>query len=152
MTRLPTPAGRAPALLAGVKRRRRIVHRPEEDFQTQCVRFARAAVQGIVIFHVTNEGRRSKIAGGKLKAAGLLAGVWDLVLVLPQGGIGFMEMKAKGRGLTPQQIDFRTDAEAWGAQFAQPRTLPEFEAVLREWYPRRVRATVLPTGVVRREV
>jgi len=69
-------------------------------------------------FHVGNGEYRTKIDGAKLKAMGLLPGVWDIILV-GQGGIFyFIEMKRPTptgelrkpieNKLTDDQVKFRT--------------------------------------------
>lgn len=63
------------------------------------------------IYHIPNEGKRSKIGGGALRAAGLKAGVPDLCLPVSRGcwNALYIEMK-KDRTCrcTQEQIDFQT--------------------------------------------
>jgi hypothetical protein len=56
-------------------------------------------------FAVPNGGLRSKAVAGKLKAEGTKAGVPDVVLPLPAGGMGalYIEMKSKNGGLNQAQ-------------------------------------------------
>ena len=48
-----------------------------------------------LLYHVPNEGKRTASAGGRLKAAGMRAGVPDLCLPVPRGGYHglYIEMK-----------------------------------------------------------
>jgi hypothetical protein len=141
----------AAAARATRKPRRR---RDEAVLQTACVDFYRKAIPHGIIFHIPNGEKRDKATAGRLKAMGVLAGVWDLGLVLPQGGIGFVEMKEPKKGaLTAEQLEFRDAGLEWGAQFAECRSIEEFEAILRAWYPReRLRASVLAQGMIKRDV
>ena len=64
---------------------------------------------GDYLFAVPNGGARSKATAGKLKAEGVKAGVWDLMLALPIGrtpGL-WIEMKAGRNNLTPEQRTWR---------------------------------------------
>ena len=58
-----------------------------------------------LLFHVPNGGHRSKATAGRLKAAGVKAGVPDLILLVPRGKYHGMvcELKARGGRLTPDQ-------------------------------------------------
>ena len=63
------------------------------------------------IYHITNEGKRSRIGGGALRSAGLKAGVQDLCLPVARGGWNalYIEMK-KDRSCkcTDEQLAFQT--------------------------------------------
>ena len=61
------------------------------------------------IHAIPNGGYRSKATGGRMKAEGLKAGVWDIFIPVQMGqhcGM-WIEMKAGKNKLTPEQIDFR---------------------------------------------
>jgi hypothetical protein len=65
------------------------------------------------LFAIPNGGQRSLKAGSKAKAEGMMAGVWDLFLAVPnhfnyQGGL-FIEMKAPKGKLTESQTAFQTE-------------------------------------------
>ena len=70
---------------------RRITARPEQGVQSAIVR--RLAYHGIVCAAVTNEGKRSVLAGAKAKGAGLIRGFPDLVAMQPPGRVAFLEVK-----------------------------------------------------------
>lgn len=57
------------------------------------------------LFHVPNGGHRSKATAGRLKAAGVKAGVPDLLLLVPRGRYHGMvcELKMPGGRLSPSQ-------------------------------------------------
>ena len=58
-----------------------------------------------IIFHIPMGGSRDAREGANLKTQGALAGVPDLCLVLPQGRIIWIEMKAEDGSLSKVQID-----------------------------------------------
>lgn len=63
------------------------------------------------IYHIPNEGKRSRMGGNELRAAGLKAGVPDLCLPVSRGGWNalYIEMK-KDRTCrcTKEQLNFQT--------------------------------------------
>lgn len=125
---------------------------PEEALQRSCIDFARVSVPHVVVFAVPNGGKRTKAEAGTLKAMGVLAGVYDLCVLLRQGGVGFIELKAPGKGTpsdrrSPEQIQFGIDADLWGAQLGCVDTIEDFERTLRAWLPHeRFRTTMLRDG------
>jgi hypothetical protein len=61
------------------------------------------------MFAIPNGGLRDRITAGKLKAAGVKAGVWDIFLPVAIGSYHglFIEMKVGKNTLTPEQQSFR---------------------------------------------
>lgn len=59
-----------------------------------------------LIFHVPNEGAKSKHEGAKLKSMGVIAGVPDLICVSPLFAI---ELKMPSGRLSPQQKDLHNN-------------------------------------------
>ena len=81
----------------------------EENEQTFLFRWA-AFAEGqypelSLMYHIPNEGKRSKATGGRLKAQGLKSGVPDVCLPTAHGGyIGlYIEMKVKPNRPTENQ-------------------------------------------------
>lgn len=77
---------------------------PDEEhrIQTACVRWFRLKYPHLFarLFAVPNGGRRDGVTGARLKAEGVLAGVADLILLVPNAGYHalLIEMKTpKGR-------------------------------------------------------
>lgn len=75
---------------------------------------------GDYLFAVPNGGARSKATAGILKAEGVKAGVWDLMMPLPVGGKHglWIEMKAGKNTLTPEQKAWREKMTALGYECA----------------------------------
>lgn len=88
----------------------------EADFQIGVVRFLRMA--GHFVFAVPNGGSRNIIEAANLKAQGVMAGVSDLILLLPNK-VYFIELKnpnGKGRQ-SPAQREFEDNVRAYGDEY-----------------------------------
>lgn len=88
----------------------------EADFQIGVVRFLRMA--GHFVFAVPNGGSRNIIEAANLKAQGVMAGVSDLILLLPKK-VYFIELKnpnGKGRQ-SPAQREFEDNVRAYGNEY-----------------------------------
>ena len=82
----------------------------ESTLQTTCVRWFRFQYPNLVIYAVPNGGSRNVREAQRLKAEGVLAGVADLVVLLPQGKSVYIEMKVKGNRQTDNQKEFQNKA------------------------------------------
>jgi hypothetical protein len=80
---------------------------------------------------VPNGEYRSKRTAGKLKAAGVRAGVADFHCTLRGGRTLWIELKTRDGRLSPAQKDFRREEEAIGAAYEVVRTLDELQDTLR---------------------
>lgn len=113
----------------------------EHNIQAACVRWFNLQwpqYRGL-LFAVPNGGARSKATAGKLKAEGVVAGVADLILLVPkcvkanddEGWYNTIfalciEMKtAKGRQ-SPEQKEWQAKVEEHGYKYAVCRSLEEF--------------------------
>lgn len=69
-----------------------------------------------LLYHVPNEGKRSRAAGGRLKAEGLKPGVPDLCLPVARGGFHglYIELKAQGGKVTANQEKWIAELTAQG--------------------------------------
>ena len=109
---------------------------PEHQLQCACVRWFRYAHADLspLLFAVPNGGRRDHITGARLKAEGVVAGVADLLLLVPsqQHHALCIEMKtAKGRQ-SPAQKEWQQHAEAHGYRYEVVRDFDTFERVVCE--------------------
>lgn len=102
----------------------------ESVLQTACVKWFRLQYPDLVIYAVPNGGSRNIREAQRLKAEGVLAGVADLVVLLPQGKSLYIEMKVKGNRQTQNQKDFQKIAETLGHTYAVCYTFEEFQKVV----------------------
>lgn len=89
----------------------------EANFQIGVVRILRMA--GHFVFAVPNGGSRNLREAVNLKAQGVLAGVSDLILLLPNRKVYFIELKnpnGKGRQ-SPAQREFEQNVRAMGHEY-----------------------------------
>jgi hypothetical protein len=113
--------------------RSRAIRRPEQAIQRAVVEHLRVrGVKGLVFFHVPNGGQRSQHEGAIFKSLGVLAGVSDLILV-HEGKIFAMEIKAPGGRATESQMAFLSDIDAAGAFTAMPEGIDAALQTLEAW-------------------
>jgi hypothetical protein len=91
-----------------------------------------AGVPGMVYFSVPNEGKRSPMLAGDLKAKGLRPGVSDLV-ILKDGMAYCLEVKAKGEKQSDKQIMFQADCIGAGVPYACVDNIDAAICTLRNW-------------------
>ena len=111
------------------------MNQEEHNIQCACVRwfgYAHPELRGL-LFAVPNGGARSKATAGMLKAEGVVAGVSDLILLLPycEHGVDVwhalcIEMKKKGGYQSPEQKEWQKKVEGHGYKYAVCHSLDEF--------------------------
>lgn len=84
----------------------------EHFFQVFAVNYLRR--NGIYCFAVPNGGKRDAKTGAYMKQEGQLAGVADLVILLPDGETVFVELKAGKNGQQESQRIFQKNVEKLG--------------------------------------
>ncbi|SEA59515.1 VRR-NUC domain-containing protein [Arachidicoccus rhizosphaerae] len=82
-----------------------------------------------MLFHVNNKARNA-IEGNKFKAMGVVKGVSDLVLVLPQGRILFIELKTPTGSQEAAQKEWQAKVQERGHNYIIIRSLEEFKALI----------------------
>ena len=97
----------------------------EAHRQAAIVRYVRAVAPHVRIWHVPNGGLRNKREAAKLRWTGLMAGVPDLTLMLPEGQTCFWEVKTPRRGLSEEQKNFRAAADELGHRFTVVRSIED---------------------------
>lgn len=117
MTALPSPA------LQPTERRRD--GNAEAQRQAAIVEYVRYVAPQVVVFHVPNGGLRSKSEAARLKWQGVLAGVFDLVLVLAEGRCAFWEVKTPAGRISPAQHAFIDQLDRRGHSWALVRSIDD---------------------------
>lgn len=88
---------------------------------------------GVRSRHVPNGGKRSIVAGHRLRQEGMVAGFPDLIVWMPGGRIAFMECKtAKGRLSEAQHREIQ-QLRKDGFAVAVVRSVDEAMAAVRAW-------------------
>ena len=119
------------------KRFRKVPAIDPSELQIQIAVGARLRLQcksGIIWYHVPNGEARDPRTGAKLKAMGVRPGVSDLEFVfqVPRPNL-YLELKARGRDLTPDQKIFRADVRALGHCYEMADTIDEAVRVLKQY-------------------
>lgn len=116
-----------------------MVQQKEENEQTFLFRWA-AFAEGqypelSLMYHIPNEGKRSKATGGRLKAQGLKPGVPDVCLPTAHGGyIGlYIEMKVKPNRPTENQKNWLRALRAAGHLTAVAYDWEEAKNLIEEY-------------------
>lgn len=125
-----------------LKRFNNSVRKPPSDeehrIQVSCVRWFRMKYPHLAarLFAVPNGGRRDGITGARLKEEGVLAGVADLILLVPNADYHalLIEMKTpKGRQSDSQRAWQRAVAGNDDYLYVVVRSLEEFIKVIEEY-------------------
>ena len=108
----------------------------EDKIQSECVRWFNNTYclkhhnpRGI-IFSVPNGGTRNDKEAMVLKATGLLAGVSDLILILPNSRILFIEFKTETGTQSIAQKEFESRVTALGYVYVLVRSIDEFKSLI----------------------
>lgn len=92
-----------------------------------------ACPKGVICFAVPNGEFRHKATAARLKTLGVMAGVADVVVVLPDISVGFIEFKANKGVPNADQREFRKRCEAIGAPYAICRDSTEAKELVERW-------------------
>jgi len=93
----------------------------------------RLALYGVVALHIPNAGRRSVVAGRRLRDEGMIAGAPDLICICPNGRTAWLEVKAPGGRVSDRQAAFHAMLTRLGHRVAVVTDQEEAVARLREW-------------------
>lgn len=119
----------------------------EHNIQAACVRWFNLQYPQYrgLLFAVPNGGARNKATAGKLKAEGVVAGVADLLLLVPRKtsndplilsttyhGLAIEMKTAKGRQ-SPEQKEWQAKVEAQGYKYAVIRSLDDFIDTIEQY-------------------
>jgi hypothetical protein len=118
----------------------------EAAFHMQTWKYLRVALPPEVrAFHTPNGGLRNKAEAGKLKAMGVVPGLWVFVFIFPNAEVGMLELKVGKNGLTDEQEEWGDWLLQRGAAREVCWTIDEVERVVTRWlaaYGLRPRATL----------
>lgn len=106
---------------------------PEAQLQKAVAILLRLQFPKLLWWHVSNGSMATAKRRADLADMGLLPGVPDLALLLPNGRSGFIELKAKKGQLSDAQKAFRDAAVSRGAYWALCRDLETVKAAVRAW-------------------
>jgi hypothetical protein len=93
--------------------------------QAAIVEYVRWVAPQLICFHVPNGGLRTKAEAARLKWVGVLAGVLDLVLLLPSGRSAYWETKTPHGRLSDDQQAFIERLIALGHSWALVRSIDD---------------------------
>jgi len=87
------------------------------------------------IFAIPNGGKRDKKTAANLKREGVLSGVWDIFIPIPNYGLCglWIEMKAGKNKLTANQIQFREGLTSY-YRFEVCYTWIEAKEIIDSWF------------------
>ena len=116
----------------------------EHQIQCACVKWFNLQYPQYrgLLFAVPNGGARSKATAGKLKAEGVVAGVADLILLVPRFVIGnynfafglCLETKSKTGRQTPEQKEWQKKVEEQRFAYIVYRSFDEFKDIIERWF------------------
>ena len=103
----------------------------EHALQTMvCEYMARAMRPELEWRAIPNGGKRHMRTAVKLKAEGVKRGTPDIVILLHDGRVAWLELKIKGGSLSLEQQGFRNICKRLGHHWAVAKTLEEVTAYL----------------------
>lgn len=118
-------------------RQHRHMRHNESKLQQSCVRWFRYQYPhlALLLFHPKNEGHGSRVAGAIAKAEGVVAGVPDLILAVPNATHTMLclEMKTEKGRQSPTQKAWQQAAETAGARYEIVRTIFKFIDTVNEY-------------------
>ena len=110
----------------------------ESRLQKSCVMWFRLGYRRFasLLFAVPNGGARSAVTGAILKAEGVVAGVADLLLLVPNSkyhGLCLELKTAKGRQ-SPSQRQWQQAVEAQGYKYVVVRSFEDFKNTVDSYF------------------
>lgn len=107
---------------------------PEHKLQCAVVQHLKlAAVPGCIGFAVPNGLVSDSVTVSRMKDAGLFPGVADLCIVLPSREVAFLELKAPGGRLSPDQESFAALCRRWDIKHEVASSLDDALSILCRW-------------------
>lgn len=82
-----------------------------------------------MLFHVQNKAKNA-IEGAKFKTLGVVTGVSDFVLILPEGKVAWIEMKDNKGKQSSEQVAFEAKLLIRGHNYYIVRSFEEFKSLV----------------------
>jgi len=98
---------------------------------TYCLDFPKGNLNRCIIYAIPNGGSRNILEAKKFKNTGVLSGVYDLVVIIPNKVI-FVELKAPDGRLSDNQKDFKKRVEQLGFMCTECWSFEEFKVMIEE--------------------
>jgi hypothetical protein len=96
------------------------------------VRFLRTVCPDCITYHCANGEYRRPETARRLKAEGVLAGVFDLVMIDPQGKHFYLEAKSETGRLSESQQWFKSELILRGVPYVVFRSLDDIREFIRQ--------------------
>lgn len=103
----------------------------EAQLQAAIVEALRWRFPMLVVAHVPNEGKRSVYEGARQKRGGMLPGMPDLVVTLPNGRCAWIEVKTPSGNVTPEQSEIAKRLAALGHPWRVARSVEDAVAFVQ---------------------
>lgn len=108
-------------------------NRVEDKVQSSIIDYVRLVVPESHIVAIPNAARREDGGNAGNAVPGLTPGVFDLCLLLPDGRVGFIEVKAPNGRLSKPQEAFRDVLIRFGTPHCIARSIDDVRAALADW-------------------
>jgi hypothetical protein len=105
---------------------------PEIKLHAAAVRYLRTVCPDCITLHIANGGKRSKETARLMKALGVLPGVFDLLLICPDGRHMWLEAKSDAGRLSPEQQWFKNELILRGVPYVVFRNLADLETFVHQ--------------------
>ncbi len=107
----------------------------EDQLQSKCVIWGRNTykdLRGFGIVHIPNGGTRHKIEAAKLVAMGVAKGMPDLIVIMPDGHVFFIEMKDDKGKQSKEQMQCEEFMIKRGIEYYLMRTEADFQQLINK--------------------
>lgn len=104
----------------------------ESKIQQGMVQWFRAQYPRYICAAIPNGGFRNPHEAAIMRSEGVLAGFSDLI-VIAEGNVLFVEVKAAKGKQSPKQEVFQADVERLGFQYSVCRSLDDFRFTVMRW-------------------
>lgn len=106
--------------------------RPEDSLQIDAMEFLRLTFRNLIIYHTPNESKSNPITGAINKRKGVLAGVPDITILVPDSAPWFIELKIRPNKQTAAQVAFELGSRLLGCRYHLCYSLSDVTEVARQ--------------------